>query len=207
MKSGMLELVDRLLIKGDLKTPELIEAFLKNDRSNFIPDIYSWRTYENNPISIGFGQTISQPSTVAFMMELLQPKSGDKVLDIGFGSGWTTAILADVVGEKGSVLSVEIQPEVYKFGIENLKQFNYQNIEFFLGSWEDLSPGKFNRILVSAATDSSVLPKLVTKLKAGGRMVIPVQVDSDQEIQLIVKNSKDDFFQKNYPGFIFVPLV
>lgn len=203
----MSELVDRLIINGDLKAPELIEAFLRNDRSNFVPDIYSWRTYENNPISIGFGQTISQPSTVAFMMELLQPKSGDKVLDIGFGSGWTTAILADVAGEKGSVLSVEIQPEVYKFGIENLKQLNYQNIEFFLGSWEDLSPGKFDRILVSAAADSSVLPKLVSKLKVGGRMVIPVQVGFDQAIQLIIKNNKYDFFQKRYPGFIFVPLV
>ena len=203
----MSELVDRLIINGDLKAPELIEAFLKNDRYNFVPKNYSWKTYENNPISIGFGQTISQPSTVAFMMELLQPKPGNNVLDIGFGSCWTTAILADVAGEKGSVLSVEIQPEVYKFGIENLKQFNYQNIEFFVGSWEDLSPGKFDRILVSAAADSSVLPKLVSKLKVGGRMVIPVQVGFDQAIQLIIKNNKYDFFQKRYPGFIFVPLV
>lgn len=123
MKSDMPELVERLIKKGVLKTPGLIEAFLKNDRYNYVPVKYSWRAYENNPISIGFGQTISQPSTVAFMMELLQPKSGDKVLDIGFGSGWTSGILSVSVGKKGSVLSVEIVPEVI-----NLEKEIYQNI-------------------------------------------------------------------------------
>jgi protein-L-isoaspartate(D-aspartate) O-methyltransferase len=207
MKSDMAELVERLIKIGVLKTPGLIEAFLKNDRQNFVPKIYSERTYENNPISIGFGQTISQPSTVAFMMELLQPKSGDKILDVGFGSGWTSGILSVSVGTKGSVLSVEIVPEVYKFGKGNLSKYHYRNIGFFQGSWTELAPDKFDCILVSAAADSTVPQKIASFLKVEGRLVIPVKCFSGQSIRLIYKRSETEFDEYNYPGYIFVPLV
>ncbi len=207
MKSDMSELVERLIKIGVLKTSGLIEAFLKNDRQNFVPGIYSWRAYENSPISIGYSQTISQPSTVAFMMELLQPKSGDKVLDIGFGSGWTSGILSVSVGKNGTVLSVEIVPEVYKFGKGNLSKYHYSNIEFFEGSWTDLAPDNFDCILVSAGADSTVPQKLALLLKLGGRLVIPVNNFSGQSIRLIKKISENEFDEYNYPGYIFVPLV
>ncbi|GIW66780.1 MAG: hypothetical protein KatS3mg095_0678 [Candidatus Parcubacteria bacterium] len=85
-------LVDHLIKSGILKTPSIIEAFLKVDRKNFILPEYFDQAYNDYPLPIGYGQTISQPFTVAFMLELLAPEKGNKVLDIGFGSGWTTCL-------------------------------------------------------------------------------------------------------------------
>ncbi|PIQ74764.1 MAG: protein-L-isoaspartate O-methyltransferase [Candidatus Portnoybacteria bacterium CG11_big_fil_rev_8_21_14_0_20_44_10] len=90
-------LVDHLISSGYLKTPEIIGAFKKIDRVDFVPDNLKSEAYEDAPLPIGHGQTISQPATVAFMLELLEPRAGDKILDIGFGSGWTTALMAEIV--------------------------------------------------------------------------------------------------------------
>lgn len=203
----MSNLVDYLINIGNLRTPDIINSFLQNDRVNFVLPKYFWKAYEDNPISIGLEQTISQPSTVAFMMELLQPKPGNNVLDIGFGSGWTTSILANIVGKKGSVFSVEILHDIYQFGIKNLQKYNYKNIEFYCGSWKDTKQEKYDRILVSAAADPSVPAKLATILTLKGRMVIPVQSGSDQVIRLIVRNTNDKIYQKDFPNYVFVPLV
>ncbi|MCD6283661.1 protein-L-isoaspartate O-methyltransferase, partial [bacterium] len=93
-------LIQQLISEGYLKTPEIIKAFREIDRKDFVPSYLKKEAYINAPLPIGFGQTISQPLTVAFMLELLQPKRGDKILDIGSGSGWTTALLAYIVGQK-----------------------------------------------------------------------------------------------------------
>src|SRR3989344_7686174 len=92
-------LIDSLIKDGYLKTPEIIEAFKAIDRANFVSNELKGDAYLNVPLSIGFGQTISQPLTVAFMLELLQPKKGEKILDVGAGSGWTIALLAFIVGD------------------------------------------------------------------------------------------------------------
>ena len=97
------ELVRGLIEEGYLKTERIIEAFLGVDRKDFVLEQYEDEAYLDIPLPIGYGQTISQPATVAFMLELLQPEEGDKIMDIGAGSCWQTAILASVVGEKGSV--------------------------------------------------------------------------------------------------------
>ena len=93
-------LINSLISDGYLKTPLLIEAFKNIDRQDFVPEEYKNSAYINEPLPIGFEQTISQPLTVAFLMELLEPKPGEKILDIGAGSGWSAALLAYVVGKE-----------------------------------------------------------------------------------------------------------
>lgn len=208
MKSELENLVEHLISKGVLKNPSLINSFLVNDRKLFVPENLRDRAYQNIALPICGGQTISQPYTVAFMMELLEPKTGDQILDVGFGSGWTTAILANIVGAKGRIRAVEIVKEVYSFGKTNLEKFNYHNMELVLGSWSDLQPQKYDCILVSAATsDISIPQQLATLLKAGGRLVIPVKNRSGQSICLIKKTKENKLFKKDFPGFIFVPLI
>jgi protein-L-isoaspartate(D-aspartate) O-methyltransferase len=97
----MEELINNLIFSGYLKTPRIIEAFRKIDRADFVPPDLLAEAYGNYPLPIGYGQTISQPLTVAFMFELLQPERGDKILDVGSGSGWTTALLAYIVSQEG----------------------------------------------------------------------------------------------------------
>ena len=207
MEPEMIDLVNILLQKGVLRTSTMLDAFIVNDRKEFVPFELHKSAYENKPLSIGYGQTISQPYTVAFMMELLQPKLGDEILDVGFGSGWSTGILAKLAGKQGSVCAVEIIPEIYKFGKDNLKKYNYTNIEYFLGSWIDIPEQTFDCILVSAATYKSVVYQLAKKLKVGGRMVIPVYNGLGQSIKLIKKTGENENTDEDYPGFIFVPLI
>ena len=127
----MKALVEKLIKEGVLKTSQIIEAFLANDRKYFIPAGLHSEAYVDAPLPIGRGQTISQPYTVAFMMELLDPRPGQKILDVGFGSGWTTAILAKIAGRAGRVYGLEIVHEIFKLGKRNLAQFAYSNIELY----------------------------------------------------------------------------
>ncbi|KKU46623.1 MAG: Protein-L-isoaspartate(D-aspartate) O-methyltransferase [Parcubacteria group bacterium GW2011_GWB1_46_8] len=109
------DLVTRLIQSNVLKTSAIIDAFKKIDRKDFVLEAFADEAYGNYPISIGGGQTISQPWTVAFMLELLNPLAGDRVLDIGSGSGWTTALLAHIVKDskkQGKVFGIEIVPEL-----------------------------------------------------------------------------------------------
>lgn len=200
----MKELVRELKAEGVLKTPAVVEAFLKNDRKMFVPEELQDEAYLDVPLPIGEGQTISQPYTVAFMMELLGPEQGQKILDIGFGSAWTTGILASIVGEEGRVYGLEIVPELFAFGKNNLKKFRYKNIKLYHQSgWEGLpEEAPFDRILVSAAA-SEVPQALKEQLKTGGRMVIPV----GSSIKLIKRIDENKFEEEDYPGFAFVPLV
>src|SRR6056297_3585913 len=116
----MENLIKRLIDKGYLKTERIIKAFQDIERKDFIPDESKNRAGKNIPIFIGEGQTISQPLTVAFMLELLSPKKGDKVLDIGSGSGWVTALLAHIVGKEGKVFALERIPKLKEFGRKNV---------------------------------------------------------------------------------------
>ena len=111
MSNNNSELVRHLIEEGYLKTERIIGAFSAIDRADFVLEEYKSEVYGDYPLPISYGQTISQPATVAFMLELLQPEAGDKVMDAGSGSGWQTAILASIVGEKGSVYAVERIPE------------------------------------------------------------------------------------------------
>ena len=124
-----LALVEKLISDEALRTPRIIDAFKKIDRADFVEVQYKDEAYGDYPLPIGHEQTISQPSTVAFMLELLQPATGNKVLDVGSGSGWTAALLAQIVGPEGRVFGFELVPELVKFGSENLAKYNFPHAE------------------------------------------------------------------------------
>lgn len=196
------ELVNKLIENGYLKTPEIIKAFLSIDRKDFVLPQYQSYAYENYPLSINYNQTISQPATVAFMLELLQPKSGQKILDIGAGSGWQTALLANIVGKNGKVFAIERIPEIAEFGENNLEKYNFikkKIIQFICGDGSDGLPDQkpFDRIIVAA--EAQEIPKnLKEQLKKNGRLVLPVK----QSIYLVTPKREQEF-----PGFVFVPLI
>ena len=200
----MEELVKSLVTEGALKTREIVEAFTAVDRKDFVLPEYSSEAYINAPLSIGYGQTISQPYTVAFMFELLEPKKGEKILDVGSGSGWTTALLAHVVGPRGSIIGVELIPELAKFGSKNLAKYDFKHASIEQAGKELGKPKEapFNKILVSAGGEE-VPQELVDQLKIGGVMVIPI-LDA---IWKVTKVSESETNVEKFEGFVFVPLL
>lgn len=199
----MNDIAQKLVSGGTLKTPRIIKAFKKIDRADFVLPEDIFLTNVDAPLPIGHNQTISQPSTVAFMLEQLEPRPGDKILDLGSGSGWTTALLGEIVGENGRVIGLEIVPELVKFGQNNIKKYSSQNIKIILAQKTLGSPEEapFDRILVSAA--GTELPiELVEQLKIDGRMIVPIL----NSIWQIDRTGKDKFKQKEFYGFTFVPL-
>jgi len=149
------ELIDSMILRGMLDSPHIIDAFREVDRKYFVPESFEDHIYIDAPLPIGNNQTISQPSTVAFMLEKLEPKEGDKVLDIGSGSGWTTALLCHIVGEKGSVKGLERMDELVEQGEENLSKLQFGSHCRIQRAGEKLGlpSEQFDRILVSASAD------------------------------------------------------
>ncbi len=199
-----IDLIKSMIKRGYLKTPSIIEAFKSVDRHDFILPEYEDESYGDYPLPIGDGQTISQPSTVAFMLELLQPQEGDIVLDVGSGSGWTSALLSEIVGERGFVYGVELVPELVNFSRDNLLTYGFDNVEIFQASVGVLGlpeHGPYDKILVSAA-GYDLPEELVEQLKIRGRMVIPI----NDSIFKIDKVGEDDIREERYQGFVFVPL-
>lgn len=203
----MSNLADYLKERGFLKNSLLYNAFSIVDRKDFVPEDYKDYAYEDTPLPIGYDQTISQPQVVAFMIDLLDLKEDHRVLDIGFGSGWATALLAETV-KKGKVIGIEKNPDVYKKGVSNLEKYNYfkeDRVEVFLGDGRDgcSEKGPFDRVLVSAADTGFDFPKKIKpQLKKDGKIVIPI----NSSIFVFTKKEKD-FEKKEYPGFSFVPLT
>lgn len=198
------KLVQSMIDSGFLKTSNIIEAFRSIDRADFIRKENLFESYDDYPLPIGYNATISQPSTVAFMLEKLEPKKGDKILDIGSGSGWTTALLAYLIGEKGQVYGVELVPELVEFGQKNLKKYKFENAQILPAKKEmvglvEYAP--YDKILVSASAKE--LPQeLINQLKIGGRLIIPIR----SSIWKIDKISKDKINKEEFFGFTFVPL-
>jgi len=200
-----LNLIEQFISERKLKTPAIIKAFKNVNRAQFMLPEDRQNAGVDVPFPIGEGQTISQPTTVAFMIEELKPQKDDKILDIGAGSGWTTALLAEIVGEKGEVIGVEIIGKVFEFGKNNLKNFKkYQNIKFLncdaSGGLEKYAP--FDRILASA-TFSTIPDDLKNQLKIGGKMVAPVE----NSLVMIERKTKKKFLKKEFPYFTFVPIT
>lgn len=200
----MEELIRYLIGRGVLKSKTIVGAFRSVDRANFVLPEDRENPYVDMPLSIGFGQTISQPTTVAILLELLEPKEGNTILDVGSGSGWTTTLLASIVGKHGEVRGVEIIPELVIFGRRNLAKYHFPWAEIKEAHY-DLGLSKhppFDRILVSAA-GQSVPEKLLGQLKVGGTMVIPI----GNAVWQIRKAAKEKLKIKKFEGFVFVPLI
>ncbi|MEA3434480.1 MAG: protein-L-isoaspartate O-methyltransferase [Campylobacterota bacterium] len=197
-------LVDEMIFSDRLESPEIIDAFREVDRKYFVPESFKEHIYVDAPLPIGNGQTISQPSTVAFMLEQLEPDEGDKVLDIGSGSGWTTALLCHIVGDKGSVTGLERMDALVEQGEENLSKLQFGSHCCIQRAGERLGlPGEqFDRILVSASADE-IPEELFLQLKIGGVLVIPVR----NSIFKFKKVSDTYVEREEFYGFVFVPLI
>ncbi|MFT5661903.1 MAG: protein-L-isoaspartate(D-aspartate) O-methyltransferase [Sulfurimonas sp.] len=143
-------LIKHLISTGTIHSSNIIEAFESIDSVDFALDPNASDVYEDYPLSIGYGQTISQPTTVAMMLEMLEPKEGDSILDIGSGSGWSTAILSYIVGKDGSVIGRERIKELVKFGNYNLEKYKFQMAKIIQArDTLGIIGEKFDRILVS----------------------------------------------------------
>lgn len=188
---------------GVLRTKALFNAFRLIDRADFVARDYKVEAYEDYPLPIGFGQTISQPTTVVFMLELLDVKPGERVLDVGSGSGFTAALLSRLVGATGSVTGVEIIPELAALGQTNLSKYKIKNAQIFTAGDEVGFPkrGPYDKILVSAAA-KDIPEELLYQLKPGGVLVMPV---GGSVVQL-KKISENNFQTQEFPGFSFVEL-
>lgn len=201
------QLVENLISQGQLKNSLLIEAFRNIKREDFVLSEYKEFAGQDAPLPIGEGQTISQPWTVAFVLELLEPGPGQKVLDVGSGSGWTSALLAFCVGKNGKVFAAERVSELCEFGKKNISRYTFIEqgiVEIFCGDASQGLPEQapFDRILVSAAARE--LPEdLKKQLKIGGRLVIPV----NNSIWLVVRRAENQFEEREFYGFSFVPLI
>jgi len=183
---------------------DITKAFAKYPRHLFLPSEQIELSRLDAPLSIGYGQTNSQPSTVRNMLEWLEVEPGQSILDVGSGSGWTTALLSYLAGSKGRVYAVEKVPELMQFGQTNCLSAGVKNARFYV-SKNQLGLKKYadyDRILVNASAQE--LPKqLLDQLKKGGKMVIPVK----NAILEITKNSNEEIEIINHSGYVFVPLL
>lgn len=185
---------------------EVVEAISRVPREEFVPDHLRSSAYENNPLPIGFGQTISQPFIVALMTDLLCPSKDDVILEVGTGSGYQAAVLAQLVNK---IYSLEIVPTLAVNAQHLLKKLGYDNIEVSrrdasLG-WEEHAP--YDGIIVTAAA-SHIPPALQEQLKPGGRLVIPVGLpQKTQELLLVQKDAKGGFSHRNILPVAFVPFA
>lgn len=197
------QLFQKLISEKTLVTPRIIKAFKKVDRRDFVLTQDQDRAYEDRPFSVGYGATISQPTTVAMMLEKLQPQPGNRVLEVGTGSGYLTALLAEIIGRRGKVFSIEYVPELKGLAEFNLRRYSFKNVGLFAGDGKtglnDYAP--FKRI-ISSASGGEIPKSWKDQLRAGGRIVAPV----GESLVVLDKASKKRFKEIKHRGFIFVPL-
>lgn len=199
-------MVEEQIAYRDIKDKRVLEAMESVPRHLFIPEEVRFSSYYDQPVPIGFGQTISQPYIVAFMTELLQTRTGDVVLEVGTGSGYQAAVLARLVKQ---VYTIELVEELGKDARKRLKTLGYDNVDVMIGDGYKGLPdhAPFNAIIVTAAAEHIPQP-LIDQLKPGGRMVIPVGgVHAVQELMLITKDASAKIVKESIIPVRFVPLL
>ncbi|MCX7856463.1 MAG: protein-L-isoaspartate(D-aspartate) O-methyltransferase [Deltaproteobacteria bacterium] len=199
------EMVEKDLKARGIKDEKVINAMLKVKRHLFVDKKYLDKAYEDHPLPIGEGQTISQPYVVALMTEALSLKGDERVLEIGTGSGYQAAILGEIVKE---VYTVEIRKGLYEKAKERLKNLGYSNIFVKYGDgyygWERHSP--FDAIIVTASANH-IPPPLLKQLKNGGRLIIPLGSTVFYQNLTLVHKDKDTFRVKELGHVLFVPMI
>lgn len=197
-------MVEQQIIARGISDPLVIKAMKKVPRHLFVDEGLRSRAYDDYPLPIAYGQTISQPYIVALMTEALKLKGKEKVLEIGTGSGYQSAVLAEIVD---TVYSVERIPGLAKKSREILDSLGYYNVIIKVGDgtygWKDKAP--FDAILVTAAAPSVPEP-LIEQLKEGGRLIVPVGDIFSQEL-VLVKKEGGRVKQSSYGGVRFVKLI
>jgi len=198
------EMVERQLRARGIQDERVLAAMLRVPRHRFVPEDQARFAYADYPLPIGDGQTISQPYIVALMTELLHPDSNKRMLDIGTGSGYQAAILAELAQH---VYSIELLPQLCKVAQERLQSLGYTNITLRTGDgyegWQDYAP--YDGLVVACAPPQ-MPPALVEQLAPGGRLVIPVGHQSSQSL-LLIERTDQGITQQTIIPVAFVPLV
>jgi protein-L-isoaspartate(D-aspartate) O-methyltransferase len=195
-----------LYLGRDQLDERVLEVMGQVPRHEFVPPARRDEAYENRPLSIGYGQTISQPYVVALMTDLLDLDGSDRVLEIGTGSGYQAAVAAELAAQ---VFTIEIIPELHRRSTEVLRELGYENVRTRVGDgyygWQEQAP--FDAIIVTAAADH-IPPPLIRQLRPGGRMVIPVggrfQV---QQLTVVDKDPEGEVTTRQLLPVRFVPLT
>ncbi|GAB4288711.1 MAG: protein-L-isoaspartate(D-aspartate) O-methyltransferase [Ignavibacteriaceae bacterium] len=198
-------MVQEQIIERGIDHSETIEAMRKVPRHKFVPADMISRAYEDGPLPIGYGQTISQPYIVAYMTASVDAKQGQKALEIGTGSGYQAAILAEIVD---TVYTIEIITELHKSAAERFAVLGYKNIisknaDGYYG-WKEHAP--YDLIIVTAAAEY-IPPPLIEQLKDGGKMIIPVGTPFLTQMLVLVEKKKEEIFTTNLIPVRFVPLT
>ncbi len=197
------DMVENQIVSRGINNTKVIEAMLNVKRHLFVPDEYVDSAYADKPIPIEKGQTISQPYMVALMTELLIPLSGKKILEIGTGSGYQTAVLAEIGCD---VYTIEIIEDIAIKTRKRLECLGYSNIKFKIGEgykgWEENTP--FEGIIVTAAP-AEIPEKLIEQLSIGGKLVLPVG-DTNQEL-LLIEKTNEGITKKRITSVRFVPMI
>jgi len=198
-------MISNQIVSRGIKDTQLIEAMRKVPRHLFVPENRRDSAYDDRPLPIGEGQTISQPYIVAFMTKALDLSLEDMVLEIGTGSGYQAAILAEIVRE---VYSIEVIPGLGEAARERLEKMGYKNISVKIGDgyegWPEKAP--FDGVIVTCAPEK--IPKsLIDQLDKGGRMVIPVGEKRGIQKLVLIRKDKGMVIEKEVMDVLFVPMV
>jgi protein-L-isoaspartate(D-aspartate) O-methyltransferase len=199
------KMVKQQIEKRGVKDSAVLKAMLTVKRHDFVPAAQVDNAYDDRPLPIGFGQTISQPYIVAYMTEVIKPQADFKVLEIGTGSGYQAAILSKIVKE---VYTIEIVPELGKAAADRLQKTGFTNVQAKVADgyngWQENAP--FDAIVVTAAAEY-IPPPLINQLKDGGKMVIPVGSSFMTQMLMLVEKKGNKTKTRSLLPVVFVPLT
>jgi len=204
-KKARERLVSNYIENKGIEDPNVLAAMRKVQRHSFVPDNLESSAYEDRPLPIGEGQTISQPYVVALMTEILQLNDRHRVLEIGTGSGYQAAVLAQIAGE---VYSIEIKQKLYERASKVLESLGYKNVKTLHddGYFGWPKAGPFDAIMITAAVDH-IPPPLIKQLKDGGRLTLPLGNPFSYQNLVLVTKQGGDVSVKQITGVLFVPMT
>lgn len=203
--AARIKMVESYLKTSGIRDASVIAAMEKVQRHEFVPEKYRDRAYENVSLPIGKIQTITQPYMVALMTQVIRPKAGDKVLEIGTGTGYSAAVLAEIVGE---VYTIEIEKKLAQTADARLKRLGYKNIQVrdgdgFFG-WEEAAP--FDAIILTCNADT-VPPRLGAQLKEGGLLLMPLGETYSPQTLVIITKTNGKLVSRPLVEVQFVPML